>query len=174
MFVRVAGFAVCLGGCAGGEGTADTARDSGTPLGPAHERLDCDLPAVIEYCGGASCHYDNAAPELASSLALWDRAAGQMPADVHTRLVGVPATYRNVTNPELCPTEPELLINPAAIEQSLVLRKLAGMQQCGAEMPKFPYPEWGTVANPGPMREAWVQCIRDWVALLVEDSTRAP
>ena len=84
------------------------------------------------------------------------------------------ATYRSVTNPELCPSVPELLIDPVNVEQSLVLKKLSATQQCGAEMPKFPYPEWGTVANPGPRRDEWVQCIREWVALLVEDSKRTP
>jgi hypothetical protein len=144
-------------------------RDSGASLAPAHERLDCNLPAVIEFCGGGTCHYDNAAPDLASSLGLWDRQAGQMPEDIHTRLVGVQATYHNVQDPEKCPPEPELLVNPSDVEQSLVLKKLEARQQCGVEMPKFPYPEWGTVANPGPEREPFVRCIRAWVALLVED-----
>jgi hypothetical protein len=40
-------------------------------------------------------------------------------------------------------------------------------------MPKFPYPEWGTVANPGPQREMFMSCIREWVTLLVEDYTQA-
>jgi hypothetical protein len=164
------GLALALGGCAGG-GSTDVAssKDSGTPVVPAHERLDCDLPTVIEYCGGSACHYDNAAPDLASGLTLWERSAGRMPEDVHTRLVGVPASYRNVVDPERCPTEPELLIDPSDVERSLLLKKLAGTQTCGAEMPKFPYPEWGTVANPGSQREAFMQCIHEWVALLVED-----
>jgi hypothetical protein len=165
-----------LGACAGEGAPADATAgpDSGAPLAPAHERLDCNLPAAIEYCGGSTCHYDNAAPDLASGLTLWERQAGRMPDDVHTRLVGVPATYRNVQDPTLCPAEPELLIDPSDSERSLLLKKLAGTQQCGAEMPKFPYPEWGTVSNPGSQREALVQCIRDWVALLVEDYKRAP
>jgi hypothetical protein len=164
-------FVISFGGCAGDEGSTDAApgQPSGAPLVPAHERIDCDFPAVIEYCGGATCHYDNAAPELASSLALWDRQAGRMPDDVHTRLLNVRATYHNVPDPERCPPEPQLLIDPSDIEKSLVLIKLVGTQQCGVEMPRFPYPEWGTVANPGPQREAMVQCVREWVARVAED-----
>jgi hypothetical protein len=124
---------------------------------------------VIEFCGGGTCHYDNAAMEVASSLGMWDRQANQMVADIHTRLVGVEATYRNVPDPENCPIESELLVDPSDIEQSLILKKLEGRQTCGVEMPKFPYPEWGMVATPGPRREAFVSCIRAWVVLLVED-----
>jgi hypothetical protein len=161
---------IALGGCAdAGQNTAVSPSDSGAPLTPAHERLDCDLPAVIEYCGGSTCHYDNSAPDLASGLTLWDRAEGKIPDDIHTRLVGVPADYRNVVDPSLCPSPPELLVDPSNVEESLILKKLMATQTCGAEMPKFPYPEWGTVANPGPQREPWVQCVRAWVALLVED-----
>jgi hypothetical protein len=169
-------FAIALGACAGGGSSTEgsPARDSGALPTPAHERLDCDLPAVIEYCGGSTCHYDHAAPDLASSLVLWDRQASRMPDDVHTRLVAVAATYHNVQDPERCPSEPELLIDPSNIELSLIFRKLTGTQQCGAEMPKFPYPEWGTVANPGAQRAVLMQCLRDWVALLVEDYKQAP
>jgi len=173
---RAVVFVAALGGCATAESPANVAsgHDSGVPLIPAHERLDCDLPAVIEYCGGSTCHYDNAAPDVASGLTLWERQAGRMPDDVHTRLVGVRATYRNVPDPERCPPEPELLVDPSDVERSLLLGKLGGTQQCGAEMPKFPYPEWGTVANPGPQRDWMVRCVRDWVALLAEDYNTTP
>ncbi|HEY3497652.1 MAG TPA: hypothetical protein VGK73_23300 [Polyangiaceae bacterium] len=165
--------ALGAGACEGGSLEAANEPDSGTPRAPAHERLDCDLPAAVEFCGGGTCHYSNAAQELASSLALWDRQAGQMVENVQERLVNAPATYHNVVDPENCPAEAELLIDPSDVERSLLLRKLAGMQTCGAEMPKFPYPEWGTVQNPGAEREQFVQCIRAWVSLLVEDYNRA-
>lgn len=149
----------------------DGGPDSGAPR--AHERLDCDLPTVIEFCGGNACHYDNAVPDVASGLVLWDRQAGRMVADIEARVVNVPAGYRNVPDPANCPPVPELLVDTSDIERSLILAKLEARQQCGVEMPKFPYPEWGTVANPGPEREAFVRCIREWVALLVEDYTQA-
>ena len=176
------GIGLCACAGKGGSATEGTPPDSGTePDGggdsgvrPAHERLDCDLPAVIEYCGGSTCHYDNAAPDVASGLVLWDRQAGRMVADIEARLVGVSAGYRNVPDFENCPPVPELLVDPADVERSLILAKLEARHQCGAEMPKFPYPEWGTVANPGAQREAFVRCIREWVALLVEDYTQAP
>lgn len=152
----------------------DGGGDSGTPRTPAHERVSCDLPLVIEFCGGTTCHYSDVAAEVGSSLALWDRQTNQLVDDVHTRLVGVEATYRNVPDPENCPIESVLLVDPADIEQSLILKKLEARQPCGVEMPKFPYPEWGTVANPGPQRTMYVSCIREWVALLVEDYNQAP
>lgn len=154
-------------------GVDTDAGDTGAPKTPAHERLDCDLPRVIEFCGGSTCHYDNAAPDVASELVLWNRQANRMIEDVEARLVGVPASYRNVPDLENCPLEHELLVDPTNIENSLILRKLEARQLCGVEMPKFPYPEWGTVATPGPDRAAFVSCIRSWVALLVEDYTQA-
>jgi hypothetical protein len=151
----------------------DGGGDSGVPRTPAHERVGCDLPMVIEFCGGSTCHYTDAAPDLASSLGMWDRQTNQMVEDIHTRLVGVEATYRNGPDPENCPIEGELLVNPSDIEQSLILKKLEARQACGVEMPKFPYPEWGTVANPGPQRAMFMSCVREWVALLVEDYNQA-
>jgi hypothetical protein len=92
-----------------------------------------------------------------------------MPENVHVDLVNVPASYHNVPDPENCPRAPQLLVDPEDVEASLLLEKLDGTQACGVDMPKFPYPEWGTVSNPGPQREQLVQCVRDWVALLAED-----
>jgi hypothetical protein len=103
---------------------------------------------------------------------LWNREQNQIIADVEARLVGVPASYRNVPDLENCPLEHELLVDPSDVERSLLLAKLEARQTCGVEMPKFPYPEWGSVAQPGPDREAFMRCIRDWVALLAEDYTQ--
>ena len=175
--VRVAASTALLFGCEtenvlGREsdaGAETDGGDSGAPKTPAHERLDCDLPRVIEFCGGSTCHYDNAAADVASALVLWNRQENRMIEDIEARLVGVPASYRNVPDLENCPLEHELLVDPSDIEKSLILKKLEARQPCGVEMPKFPYPEWGTVALPGPDREAFVACIRSWVALLVED-----
>jgi hypothetical protein len=93
---------------------------------------------------------------------------------VEAQLVNVPANYRNVPDPDDCPNEPELLVDPAGVDSSLIIDKLLGTQTCGDEMPKFPYPEWGTVDYPGAEREELVDCIRDWVALLIEDYNLAP
>jgi len=134
-----------------------------------YESLECDVPAVIEYCGGATCHYDNASLGVGSSLALWDRNTQQILPDVESRLVNAPATYHNVANQETCPDEPELLVDTSRPEQSLILKKLMGTQSCGDEMPKFPYPEWGATNNPGAQRDELVACIRDWVTLLAEE-----
>jgi hypothetical protein len=165
--------AVAVAGCAETTGSADARRDGASAL-PAHERVDCDVATVLEYCGGGTCHYDNAASDVASDLVLWEREAARIPDDVHTSLVGVRATYRNVPDPERCPSNAELRVDPSNIEASLLLSKLDGTQACGVEMPKFPYPEWGTAENPGPQRAGMIQCVRDWVALLVEDYAQTP
>jgi hypothetical protein len=140
---------------------------------PAYERLDCDLPTVITYCGGATCHNDNAR-DLGSGLALVSSDTQEMLGDVEARLVNAPATYHNVLSSAACPSEPELLVDPTGVEQSLLLKKVFGTQTCGDEMPKFPYPEWGSTNNPGEQRDAFVACIQAWVTLLVEDYNQAP
>jgi hypothetical protein len=168
--------AMAMGGAtpaAGAPGAGGLSQGGSTAATPAYERLDCDLPAAIEYCGGATCHYDDAA-DLGSSLALWDRETQQIPPDVESRLINAPASYHNVLSPDACPAEPELLVDPANIEQSLMLKKLTGTHVCGDEMPKFPAPEWGATNNPGTQREEFVSCIRAWVTLLVEDYNQAP
>jgi hypothetical protein len=156
-------------GDAGKRARFDAAPGDSAPAPPLYEQLDCDLPLVVSYCGGGACHYDDAAPELGSSLALWSRDEGRIAPDVEARLVNVPATYQNVQNLEACSTAPVFLVDTVDVEASLLLTKLLGTQACGGEMPKFPYPEWGSVANPGPQREEFVQCIRDWVVLLARD-----
>lgn len=140
----------------------------------ASERVDCDLPLALSYCGGGTCHYDTASLEAGSDLALWSRESNALLPGVEARLVNVPATYHNVHNPEACPTEPELLINPTDVEQSLILKKLTGTHACGNEMPQFPYQELGTVDVPGAQREQLVACVRQWVTLLVADYNAAP
>lgn len=147
---------------------------SGGTQPPVYEALDCDLPAVIAYCGGATCHYDTASQDLGSSLALWDRENQRILDDVEERLLNAPASYHNVLNSDECPSEPELLVDTSDVEQSLILKKLTGAQTCGDEMPKFPYPEWGATNNPGPQRDEFVSCIRDWITLLVQDSNQSP
>lgn len=88
---------------------------------------------------------------------------------VDALLVNVPADYHNVLDSENCPSEPELLVDPSNVAESLLLKKLDARHTCGDEMPKFPYPEWGTVAVPGPQREDFVDCVREWATLLAED-----
>jgi hypothetical protein len=167
-------------GCADDAGTAPPSSPgtagsggSGGTAAPLHESHECDLPFAIEYCGGSTCH-DVGAQALGSGLELWNRQTIQMVDGIEARIVDLPATYNNVLSPETCPGEPELIVNTADLEASLILKKLMGTQTCGDEMPKFPYPEWGATNNPGPQRDELVACIRAWVTLLVEDSNKTP
>jgi hypothetical protein len=160
-------------GSSGGSGAAGSSAMDSSALTPAHERLDCDLPFVIEYCSGATCHNDNAVMDVASSLVLWNRAAGQMVSDIEGRLVNVPATYQNVEDPQNCPSEAELLIDPVNVEESLILKKVLATHDCGLEMPRFPFPEWGSVSTPGERREEFIECLTAWVTLLAEDYDQA-
>lgn len=155
---------LAAGGSGGGAGTA------GAPL---YQQLDCDLPIVVDYCGGTTCHYEGA-QDLGSGLGLWNRETMQMADGIEARLLDLPATYNNVLSPETCPPVPELIVNTADLEQSLILKKLMGTQTCGDEMPKFPAPEWGATNNPGEQRSEFVACIRSWVTLLVQESNQTP
>lgn len=159
-----------LGGPRPGQGPSDAGALPERP--PAFERVNCDLPAALAFCGGGTCHYDSS-QEFGSDLALVNRDSHELLSDVEERLLNVPASYHNVSDPSTCPAEPELLIDPVNIEQSLLLKKLTGEQTCGTEMPKFPYPEWGATNNPGDQRGEFVACIREWIALLAEDYSKA-
>jgi hypothetical protein len=156
-----------------GADRAASAQDSGAfeaaaASPPLYEQLDCDLPAVMSYCGGSSCHYDTSSQEVGSSLALWNRDEQRLMDGLEASLINKPAEYHNVLSGD-CPSEPELLVDTSDVERSLILKKLLGTQSCGDDMPKFPYPEWGTVANPAPGRDEFIDCIRQWLTLLVDD-----
>lgn len=150
-----------------------SAQAGGAAVSPAYERLDCDLPFVIGFCGGTTCHYQDA-QDLGSGLPLVNRETQQIMDDVESRLMNLPATYNNVLSPAACPSVPELVVDPVDVEQSLILKKLMGTHTCGDEMPKFPAIEWGSTNNPGTQRDEFVACIRAWVTLLVEDYNQAP
>src|SRR5690606_20929534 len=66
---------------------ASSPSNTAPPPTPAHERLDCDLPLAMSYCGGSTCHYDTVAQELGSSLALWHRETETLLEGVEAQLV---------------------------------------------------------------------------------------
>lgn len=129
---------------------------SGCPTGGSLEDPDqyhgggCDIPAILATCAGPICHD----PGGSGGVDL-------ISPGVEGRLVGVPATYQNVeVSPETCPTDnPELLIDPNNIDNSLMLTKLLGTQACGYAMP---------IPNPPRMPDAQINCMRQWAQQLVE------
>lgn len=113
-------------------------------LDPAGEACDAK-PIFAASCAGSICH-DGDAPLGGVDL---------LAPGVEDRLLGVPASYANVSNPEDCPEQPELLIDPENPAQSLLLTKIHGTHQCGDGMP-VPNPP-GLAANDRDCIESWVQ-----------------
>lgn len=83
---------------------------------------------------------------------------------VEQRLIGVPASYENVdVSPENCPVNnPELLVDPNDIDNSLLLTKLRNEQTCGTGMPV-----------PFITRIPEYDCIRAWVQQIVSQANTA-
>lgn len=69
-------------------------------------------------------------------------------------LIGTPANYALVADPSTCPkSSPELLINPTAPSESLILKKITDTQACGVKMPN----------SSTPLTQEQVNCFVDWV-----------
>jgi len=83
-------------------------------------------------CSAASCHGTATMPpgDTGSGLDLFSPG-------VEGRAYNQPADYKNVKNPEACPTTPELLINPAGLDSSLMWMKITKTHACGDDMPQL-------------------------------------
>ncbi len=69
-------------------------------------------------------------------------------------LLGKAANYTLVANPASCPTDnPELLVNPTAPSESLILKKLKGTHACGVSMPNAKTT----------LSQDQIDCFVDWV-----------
>jgi hypothetical protein len=122
----------------GGGAPAGGAGAGGAAAGGA---AACDIDFVLNRnCSAVSCHGTPAATtpvekpamppnELGSGLDLFSPG-------VEARVYNKPGSYTNVADPTTCPTAtPELLIDPAGLDTSLMWKKIQGTQACGEQMP---------------------------------------
>lgn len=148
--------ALTLTGCPTGGDLEDPDRFGPGGTGGPGPSDGCDVPAYFQQgCAGNICH-DPGGPGGVDLIS----------PGVEDRLVGVPATYDNVeVGLENCPTDnPELLIDPNDIENSLLLTKVLNQQACGYGMP-MPY-----IAPPATED---LDCLRAWAQGLVDQANGA-
>ncbi len=147
--LTLTGAGLLLSGCPGGA-ELDNAQAiyEGLPIGSGDGDMAtyCDaMPIFVASCGLAtSCHLSDGANPPAGGVDLVN-------GDVGAALLGVPASY-----PDLSCGSGEQLINPGAVDESLLLKKLNGTHTCGTAMP---------VGLPLPARD--ISCIRDWAEGLI-------
>ncbi len=93
----------------------------------------CDvMPIMQTSCSGIICHGSPGSPANYNTD-LFNPPPGQTIGDM---LIGREANYELVANSSTCPTtDPELLIDPSAPSESLILKKIMGTQACGVKMP---------------------------------------
>jgi hypothetical protein len=144
LILGAAGFT--LSGCPGGAALENA--EEHLEVGPGEV---CDAKPIFETkCGGGSCHsnkMDGSPPGGGVNL---------VDPGVEARLLNVPATYPTLTG---CPEPPELLVNSADVDSSLMWTKVSNTQACGDGMP---YPHSLSKLN-GPDMD----CVYSWLQGLV-------
>lgn len=76
-------------------------------------------------------------------------------------LINKPANYNLVADPTSCPTAtPEVLINPSAPSESLMIKKIMGTFACGVKMPN----------TNRVLTQAELDCFVDWVNGVITES----
>lgn len=134
---------------------------TGASLDNAEEHLaykpeidTCDAePLFEEECSGSICHSSKADGTVAGGVNL-------DPPGVGARLLNQPATYPKLEG-DGCPEVPELLVNSAEPEKSLLMLKLRDEQTCGDGMP---HPYRTSKLSPSEMA-----CVEAWMAELIEN-----
>lgn len=114
--------------------TPDGSNTSGTGTTGMPSPNYCDPTAImVDKCAGIACHGSPGNPGKYYTD-MFNPPPGQT---VGQTLLNTPATYEYVSNYEAeCPTtNPELLINSSAPNESLMLKKIFGTQACGVKMP---------------------------------------
>lgn len=119
----------------------------------------CDpTPIMVEACSGVVCH-GSVGKAPFSGTDLFNAPTGQT---LGQSLINKPANYNLVADPTSCPqATPELLINPGAPSESLILKKIIGTQACGVKMPN--------VTN-GDLTQAEIDCFVNWVNGVITES----
>lgn len=117
----------------------------------------CDaLPIFEQSCAGSLCHTSGNRPALGGIDLISPGVAERV-------LTGHAIAYDLTIDPENCPTEPEPLLDPDNLDQSLLLTKILGTQQCGDIMPPT-----------GKLSEAEIDCMRSWLEHLAREGVPAP
>jgi hypothetical protein len=81
--------------------------------------------------------------------------------DRETWLLDRPASYSGVTDASLCPAVPELLVDTENPNESLILKKIEGRQECGATEP---------ITQTMLFTATDAECVGDWVFWLAESA----
>ena len=112
----------------------------------------CDAHAIFERsCDGSACHETvNGSPPLGGVDLVRPGA--------ENRLYNVPASYEPPA--ENCPSPPELLIDPAGTNISLLITKLTGNHACGNLMPVGPYQ----------LSQPEIDCVTKWAERVIEEN----
>lgn len=143
-------------GCPAG-GTLDDPEkylgDGGETAGSGGGASVCDPTPIFAGCAGGICHTtrDDGTPPNGSVDFFHDGFGPEM--------VGLPATYANVSNSADCPTPAEFIIDAANIEDSLLLKKVHDTHECGDPMPVGPA-----------LSDEDIACLEEWVTDLVANS----
>jgi len=131
----------------GDQGTSST---GGNPLG----FTTCVVNDALQTCQGSICH---GSPGVAPALTLGS-GLDLFREDRDTWLVDRPATYSGVTaDPEACPAVPERLVDTENPNDSLIIKKIEGRQECGASEP---------ITQVDRFSDADRKCVTDWVLWL--------
>jgi len=121
----------------------------------------CDAQPILERaCAGIACHGKPGEPAQ-NNTDLLNAPVGQT---LGQSLLGKPANYNLIVDATKCPTtNPELLINPNAPAESLILKKIFGTQTCGLIMPN-------TTMAAKQLSDADKACFVDWVDGVITES----
>lgn len=135
---------LCLVACPSGSALENQERF----LGPG---AACDAKPLFEQrCGSSLCHQEEDGDPPSGGIDL-------VSPGVEARIFGKEAlAYSEVDDPENCPEQKELLLDPSDVERSLVLTKLTGAHACGDSMP-IPNP-------PSALESNEIDCVRSWLS----------
>lgn len=129
----------------------------GCPAGGTLENKDahladdgpCDPTPIFARCSDNFCHQTEDGMAPAGGVDFFAPGFGQA-------MLDMPATYPGVTDPDNCPSPPELILNSANLSESLLLKKVYHTHSCGAAMPAGPS-----------LPEIEIECLESWAASII-------
>lgn len=137
---------------AGGSSTGRSTSGGGT------RPPSCDVRPILQTsCSGLACHGSPGQPAKYYTD-FFNPPAGK---SLEETLLGKAADYSIVSSSGSCPVDdPELLINPEAPDESLMLKKIQGTHACGLKMPN----------SKSELTQEQIDCFADWVNAITADS----